>query len=200
MAEDLDQLLSARREIDRAIAEHTRDVAVMFTDIVGSTQFFERKGDIEGLSLVKRHNAALFPVVTQHGGRVVKTIGDAIMAVFEDPPAGVRCALQMQRTLQEHNRQVAEGEQEIHVRIGVHAGKVVLDQGDVFGDTVNTAARIAHEAQGDEVLLSASLAALAPRRDGLRTEPRGSLARKGKAAPVPEVRARGRDEPLPAAR
>ena len=61
---ELERLFAARREIDRALLEkHAREVAVLFTDIVGSTRFFERKGDIEGLALVKRHNDALFPVI-----------------------------------------------------------------------------------------------------------------------------------------
>lgn len=182
---DLEKLFAARREIDRELLEkHAREVAVMFTDIVGSTSFFERKGDIEGLALVKRHNDALFPLVSAHGGRVVKTIGDAIMAVFETAPAAASCAAEMQKTLAAMNA-AHPGEGEIHVRIGIHAGRALLDQGDLFGDTVNVAARVNHEARADEVLLSQAAASTLPK--ALATWPRGQMQFKGKSEPMPVV-------------
>jgi class 3 adenylate cyclase/TolB-like protein len=179
---DLEKLFAARREIDRALLEqHARFVAVMFTDIVGSTAFFERKGDIEGLALVKRHNDALLPLVPAHGGRVVKTIGDAIMAVFDTAASAAACAARMQQTLRTMNL-AQPGEGEIHIRIGIHAGKALLDAGDLFGDTVNVAARVNHEAGPDEVLLSeAGFTGLGGK---LPARPRGSAALKGKSAKV----------------
>ena len=108
----------------------------MFTDIVGSTEYFERKGDLEGIALLKRHNDLLFPIVGEHRGRIVKTIGDAIMAVFQADADAVGCAIAMQQTLAEHRR--GQPRDAIHVRIGVHAGEALERDGDVFGDTVNT--------------------------------------------------------------
>lgn len=185
--DELERLMTARREIDRAILDrHAVHTAILFTDIVGSTEYFERNGDIAGLAMIRRHNALLFPVVESHQGRVVKTIGDAIMAVFSDVAQAVRCAGRMQLALEEANNPAAE-EDPIHIRIGVHAGRVMVDNEDVFGDAVNTAARIQGRAGADEVMLSASLYDSLPADAGLRATPQGSVELKGKAEPVPIV-------------
>jgi len=193
MTDDLDKLIEARRKIDRALLErHSVEMAVMFTDMVGSTQFFEERGDIDGLALLRRHNDLLFPVVERHRGRVVKTVGDAIMAVFDEPTDGVRCAAEMQRTLVETNTE--HPAEPIRVRIGVHSGRVMRDGEDVFGDAVNTAARIAHEADGGEILLSRTLYERLPETRGLGARPRGALKLKGKAEPLPVVELVWHDE------
>ncbi len=154
--------------------------AVLFTDIVGSTRYFEQKGDQAGLAMVQRHNALLFPHVTRHGGRVVKTVGDAIFAEFPDADRAVRAALAMQDTLAEDAR---AGNEPIHVRMGLHVGQVVRQGGDVFGDVVNTAARISAAAQAGEVLVSREvLSGLNPGH--LPVQPRPAVAAKGKSLPV----------------
>src|ERR1700757_1765728 len=76
-------------------------VTVMFTDIKGSTEYFESFGDIAGLAMVHECNDLLRAVIEQHGGRVVKTIGDAVMAVFDDGDQSVRAAIQIQRRLRD---------------------------------------------------------------------------------------------------
>ncbi len=182
---DLKRLLAVRRDIDQALLDkHSIEMAVLFTDIVGSTQYFESKGDIEGLARVHQHNDLLFPVVSEHGGRIVKTIGDAIMAVFPEPALGVDAAAAMQRRLRDAQ---THDDDPIRVRIGVHAGRVMVDGDDVFGDTVNTAARVASAADGDEVLLSRSLYDALPAASGHHARPRGELSFKGKAEPFPVV-------------
>ncbi|MBX5483063.1 MAG: CHAT domain-containing protein [Myxococcaceae bacterium] len=191
--EDLETLFARRREIDRALLEHhSREVTILFTDIVGSTQFFETRGDIAGLELVRRHNALLFPIVERHNGWIVKTIGDAIMAVFEDPQKAVACGVQMQRELAEENARGA-GEP-IHIRIGAHHGRALVEAGkDVFGDAVNLAARVVNEARGDEIVISQALADRLTPQEGVTLIPRGSFQPQGKAAPVPVVRVQWRE-------
>ncbi|RME27593.1 MAG: adenylate/guanylate cyclase domain-containing protein, partial [Deltaproteobacteria bacterium] len=175
---DIEKLLEQRAEIDRRLFEqHARRLAVLFTDIVGSTDYFERKGDIEGLSLVHRHNQLLFPVVESHGGRVVKTIGDAILAVFEDPLEAVSAAVEMQEVLVEERSR--PGGMPIRIRIGIHLGTALLAGGDVFGDAVNTAARVVSQAGGGDVLVSEVLAREVAGSFTL-TE-RGSFQPKGKS-------------------
>ncbi len=182
----IDKLIAAREEIDRQLRDHhSRNVTILFTDIVGSTEFFERKGDIEGVALVQRHNRLLFPMVEKHRGRVIKTIGDAIMAVFDDPTDSVRCAAAMQRVLVDERQR--DTERPIHIRIGAHAGTVMNVDDDVFGDAVNTAARVAAKAEGGEILLSASLFDSIPAKEGLTAVSRGALPFKGKAEPLPVV-------------
>ncbi|MBI1944757.1 MAG: CHAT domain-containing protein [Deltaproteobacteria bacterium] len=186
LEDELQTLIDQRREIDRALLErHASEMAVLFTDIVGSTAFFEQRGDIEGFALVRRHNELLFPVVRRHGGRVVKTIGDSIMAVFPSAGEGLACAVAMQETLARETGTAAV--ERIKIRIGVHWGRVLKDGDDVFGDTVNTAARINGAAEGDEVLASQALIDVLGASHGFVTAPRRALAAKGKSAPVDVV-------------
>jgi class 3 adenylate cyclase len=193
---DVESLLRQRDELDRAIREkYQRRVAVIFTDIQGSTQYFERFGDLAGRAMVQRHNDLLFPVIANTGGRVVKTIGDAIMAFFENSRSAVDAAIKMQKVLDEKNEQWPERER-INVRIGVHVGEALVDSADVYGDTVNTAARIEAQANGGEILISdAVLAELGPSAPQVRA--RGAVKLKGKAHEVPLYEVRWRDrEPL----
>lgn len=177
---DLEELFAQREQIDRALTERlARDVTVMFTDIVGSTEYFERRGDLEGVALLERHNKLLFPIVQGNGGRVVKTIGDAIMAVFDTGIDGVRAAAAMQKAIEEYRR--SQTEDPLHIKIGLHGGKALLRDGDVFGDTVNTAARIGSKARGDEILLSESLFRSLPPDTEMGAAPRGSLELRGKS-------------------
>jgi class 3 adenylate cyclase/TolB-like protein/CHAT domain-containing protein len=193
LEDELQALIEKRREIDRALLErHAQETAVLFTDIVGSTAFFEQRGDIEGLALVHRHNDLLFPVVSAHGGRVIKTIGDSIMAVFPSANDAVACAVGMQEKLV--NEKGTAAVEKIRIRIGVHWGRVLKDGDDVFGDTVNTAARVASAAEGDEVLASQTIIDALPKGHAWLTVPRRALAAKGKSAPVPVVAVAWRNE------
>src|SRR6185436_20952751 len=85
---------------DQDLEKMRTPVTVLFSDIKGSTAYFEKFGDVQGLAMVQRHNDILFPVIEAAGGRVVKTIGDAIMAAFEDPESGIHGAIGMQRALE----------------------------------------------------------------------------------------------------
>ncbi len=185
--DDLSRLLQERERIDRQLLDHhSRYVAVLFTDIVGSTAVFEAKGDIEGLRRVHAHNRALFPLIDEHRGRVIKTIGDAIMAVFDDAGDGAQCALQMQRALV----RMGAGESDpIEIRAGLHAGTVLVDGDDVFGDTVNTAARVASHAGTGEVWVTESLLADVDDATFVVVE-NEALNFKGKSEPVPCARLR----------
>lgn len=180
LEDDLQKLMQQQKALMQA---HGAQLAILFTDIVGSTAYFERRGDIEGMAMVKRHNGLLFPKVTAHKGRVVKTIGDSIMAVFESPLAAVLCGSEMMRTLKS---ETWSSDDPIHIRIGVHFGQVLRDGDDVFGDAVNTAARINSAANPDEVLVSEELFRALPHDHGVSARAR-EVSAKGKAAPVPCV-------------
>src|SRR5262249_18714129 len=96
-------------------------VTVLFSDIKGSTAYFENYGDAQGLAMVQRHNSLLFPVIEDCGGRVVKTIGDAIMAVFADPRGALQGAIAMQRVM-EGDRINNPVEEQIRIKVGLHTG------------------------------------------------------------------------------
>jgi len=83
--ENLKELLKERDKIDELMRDKfSRELTIMFTDIEGSTTYFESRGDINGLSMVFKHNELLFPVIERHQGNVIKTIGDSIMASFPE--------------------------------------------------------------------------------------------------------------------
>ncbi|MBI3089732.1 MAG: adenylate/guanylate cyclase domain-containing protein, partial [Candidatus Tectomicrobia bacterium] len=156
MSGSIEALLKERMRLDEELSRtYSRRITVMFTDIKGSTSFFERRGDIEGRIMVERHNSLLFPIIEAHGGAVIKTIGDAIMAKFEQAEQAVLAAMAMQRRLAEDNRQ-RETRDQIHIRVGVNTGLGIVEKNDVFGDVVNVAARVESLCDPDQILLSAA--------------------------------------------
>jgi len=157
---ELEDLLRKRKEVleelDSKIATYAKSVTLLFTDIVGSTEFFETAGDIAGRQMIQTHNDLLFPIIESYGGKIIKTIGDSIMASFADPGRAVECSVRMQEALLKHNSQRQDRER-IRVRMGLHFGQAVMEERDLFGDMVNTAARVEATANGEEVLISGEL-------------------------------------------
>jgi predicted ATPase/class 3 adenylate cyclase len=142
-------------------------VTLLFTDLEGSTRLWERYPSAMAAAL-KRHDALLQSAIEAAGGRVVKTTGDGMMAVFGSAPDAVGASLAAQRGLAKE----PWGETgPLRVRMGLHAGQVEERAGDLFGPTVNRAARVMAVGHGGQVLLSASAGALA----GERLPPGASL-------------------------
>lgn len=154
---------------------------VMFTDIVGSTEMTARLGDAMAVEIVRAHDAIVRRALRQHGGREVKHTGDGIMASFESAPAAVACAQSIQRGLAQHNR---AGKEPIRVRIGLHAGEPVEDSNDLFGATVQLAARICAEAGADRIVASDAVRS-ACGEDAAGFAALGPQSFKGFAATVP---------------
>jgi adenylate cyclase len=138
--------------------------AILFTDVVGSTRYFAERGDEAGLRMLECHNRALFPVVEEANGQVIKTIGDSILAVFAQPADALGAAWSLQRTMDDL-RSKLPAEEAIHIRVGVHYGLVTEKHNDVFGDAVNLADRVKSHAEGDQVMVSRTL------RDMVRANP-----------------------------
>jgi class 3 adenylate cyclase len=138
-----------------------RTVALLFTDLKGSTALYEKVGDAAAYSIVRDHFGYLFEIVKKHDGAVVKTIGDAVMAAFATPAAAVDAALEMQERVGELNAELAP-KPPVVLKIGVHAGPSIAINADgildYFGTTVNVAARVQNESAGGEVVLSEALA------------------------------------------
>lgn len=134
-------------------------VSLVFTDLKGSTAFFEKVGDIEAYGIVREHFAFLAEAVREHEGAIVKTIGDAVMAVFVDPADAVRAALAMQAKARAFR--AATGQDDVVIKVGVHAGSCVAvalnGRLDYFGSTVNMAARLQGESRGGDIILSRSI-------------------------------------------
>ena len=153
--------------------------AVMFTDIVDSTGMTARLGDVRGVEMVRAHDAIVRRSLGDLGGREVKHTGDGIMAAFDDVAAALRGARTIQAGFYIFNLGSAE---ELHVRIGLHAGEPVEDSNDLFGGTVQMAARLCAEAEADSILVSGTVRDLVP--GDVAMTPLGARTLKGFAAPV----------------
>jgi len=151
--EDIDALLKARAEIDDQLRKHKNTLTVLFTDVAGSTSFFERNGDTAGLAMIHRHDELASGVFLAHGGRVVKTIGDSAMAEFPDAGAAVRAGVEIERQFLKLNSALPE-RQRVEVRIGIHTGVGFRRGNDLFGDVVNVAARIVKRTAPAQILIS----------------------------------------------
>jgi class 3 adenylate cyclase len=158
--------------------------AVMFTDIKGYSHRMEAD-EAAALRLLDVHNSIVREAIRQHGGREIKTVGDAFMVLFDSAVQAVRCAVTLQRGLHAYNRRAAAGE-EILVRAGIHLGDVVLTAADVFGDTVNLAARLESVAEPGGVCVSAEVHQVVSRRLDLPFVAMGRVPLKNIAHP-PEV-------------
>ena len=149
----VEELLNARAEIDEELRRHKNLLSVMFTDIVGSTSYFDRFGDTAGLAMVHLNAQLGIAAVREFGGTVVKTIGDSVMAEFPDPKVAVKAAIAMQRRLVELNSELPE-HRRMQIRIGIHCGMGFRKGSDVFGDVVNLAARITKRTDAGQILIS----------------------------------------------
>ncbi len=174
---------------DNDHADLTRPVAslpmatmsVLFADVVGSTRLYEVFGDSVAKQLIDECLSVLRAVVDQYGGRVIKTIGDEIMCVLPSADNGCLAASDM------HNKIMAlpmVSKVKRSVRIGFHYGPVIEENGDVFGDTVNVAARMAALAKGMQIITTGSTVACLTPILQLSTRNIAALSIKGKGEEV----------------
>lgn len=112
----------------------------MFTDMVGYTALGQKNESLS-LALVDEQRKLIRPILARHGGREVKTMGDAAFVEFSNALEGVRCGYDIQRAVREFNLPLSQ-DSRFQIRIGIHLGDVVEDDGDIFGDAVNVASRI----------------------------------------------------------
>jgi class 3 adenylate cyclase len=153
-------IMSNWREVNETIIEFMTGSAVertatrkfgtvLFTDIVGSTQQSSALGDAAWRAVLDSHDRISRGLIDQHGGRVVKSTGDGLLAVFEVPSQGVSCGIGMREAL------IGIG---VEIRAGVHAGEIeVHDDGDISGIAVNLAARVEQQATNGELWTSSTV-------------------------------------------
>ncbi len=133
---------------------------ILFADIAGSTRLYEKLGDAEARHAVERCLKRVRLAIEGCQGRVVKTIGDAILAAFDNAETCLQAACQMQQRVADLPR---VGGMALEIRVGFHHGPVLEENGDVFGDAVNLAARMADIAKAGQIIASAnSVAGLSP--------------------------------------
>ena len=144
----LQEFAALKQEIERTIKRRfERRIALVFTDVVGSTAFFEHYGDAAGRALIERHHRLLDAALAPVGGRVVDTAGDGAFVVVDDVPRAAAALIAFQSGIARDNASMPQHEA-LRVRTGLHWGPALVDREVVSGDAVNFAARIANTAAG----------------------------------------------------
>jgi len=154
---------------------------VVFTDIVDSTGLTQRFGDEAAMAFLSLHDRIVRDALRTYGGREVKHTGDGIMACFLSTVGAVRCATRIQRALAEHGQ--VETQVQVRVRIGAAAGEPVENHADLFGSTVQLAARLCSHAEPEQSLVSNAVAELCLGK-GLNFRDLGEVSLKGFERPV----------------
>lgn len=131
----------------------------VFTDLRGSTELYERVGDLAAFDLVKAHFNVLNGIVAAEGGAVVKTIGDAVMATFPTPDRGLAAAIKMREAMRQFNQE--RQREDLLLKIGMHEGPCIAvtlnERQDYFGQTVNIASRVQGLANAREIFATSSI-------------------------------------------
>jgi adenylate cyclase len=171
-------------------SEHT----FLFADLAGFTALTEAHGDEEAAALAERFCGAVADLVDDYRAEQIKTIGDAVMVRASDAAEAVSLGLRLVRD-------VGEGHGALSIRVGMHTGPAIEREGDWFGTTVNTAARVSGAAGGGEVLLTEATRDAAGEVDAVVFEERGEREFKNLSEPIAlyaaTPRARADEGPLP---
>jgi class 3 adenylate cyclase len=169
------------RSVSRQILRSRKPVTILFTDVEDSTAYWDEYGDLDGRLMIDLHNRLISPVIKKYRGKIVKHIGDSIMASFKSARNALQASIAIQQILEKRrNEDVAF---RLRVRIGVHAGKALVEGGDIFGDAVNLAARVKGLAKGGEIYVSSSTASLFQKEDFALTKV-GNFRFKGKQTEI----------------
>jgi adenylate cyclase len=143
--------LSANPSI-ASMSQVPRNLAILFADVSGSTKLYETLGDQQALAAVELCLRIVAQVSKEFGGTVVKTIGDEMMTTFVGADAAARAAREIQVRITAEKMKLGTP---LAMHVGFHFGPVIEDDGDVFGDSVNVAARMADLAHGGQIITSA---------------------------------------------
>ena len=157
-------------------------VALLFTDLVGSTEVLDRLGDAGAEGVRKAHFELLREAVRARRGQEVKTLGDGLMAVFGSAVEAVACAVAVQEAARRHNEE--RPDEPLMIRVGLHVGEPVRDDDDYFGTAVVVARRLCDVAQGGQILASDLMRGLVGPRREHEFRPLGALPLKGLQEPV----------------
>ncbi len=155
-----DAVQSAALSTGEHLTSLATNMAVLFADVAGSTKLYDTLGDTLAKKMVDECIAVMSGVTQQNGGRVIKTIGDEVMCVLPDANKGCVAAMDMQHKIS--SLPEVSGVKRA-IRVGFHVGPVIVENNDVFGDTVNLAARMAGLAKGMQIITTqATVAQMSP--------------------------------------
>jgi len=162
----------------------TENVAILFTDIVGSTELSQRLPAETADEVRREHFSVLRQAIAESGGTEVKNLGDGLMVVFSSASAAIGCAVAMQQGVDQANGTEAEA---VGLRVGLSVGEASNESGDYFGDPVVEAARLCARCGSGEILATDFVRAMAGRRSRHESRPLGELSLKGLSEPVEAV-------------
>ncbi|GJM10716.1 MAG: hypothetical protein DHS20C11_29920 [Lysobacteraceae bacterium] len=154
---------------------------ILFADVCRSTQLFEQFGDETAHRIIDRILSMLGQVAQSNCGRVIKTIGDEIMVTFPSAIEGVEAAIGMQQAV---SSDIELSREQIAIRVGLHCGKALDRDGDVYGDAVNVSARMAGLAKREQIVTTASTIEQFPLGSAIRTRELGKTRVRGKLLPI----------------
>jgi class 3 adenylate cyclase len=177
----------------RHINSSRKQVTILFSDIEESTNYWDKYGDVEGRLMVDRHNRILFPIIRKFKGRIIKTLGDSIMASFRKAEHAVSAAVAMQQIMAQERR--SDETFKIRIRIGIHTGEAIVEKQDVFGDIVNVAARVEAISTGNEILVSQVTVAHIEDEFAFIFKSKGRFIPKGKNTKITVYRCDWRNHP-----
>ena len=139
-----------------------KNLVILFADVVGSTRLFEELGDEAARDIIAICLGVMRSATEQHGGKVIKTMGDEVMATFDDCDGAMDAAVQMQTEITAHPGLTVD-RQQVAIRIGAHVGPVVVEERDVYGAAVHTANRMTSQAKAQQIIITEAIyARLAP--------------------------------------
>lgn len=155
-------------------------MAVLFADIADSAQLYEKLGDQAAQHIIHECLTSLESITCSYRGQVIKTIGDEVMSIFPDATAAVTAGNIMHQSIEMLDVKGVYGLEALNLHIGVHLGPIIQSSGDVFGGTVNIAARIVKVAKQRQILISEQVYRDLSAALKLTTQPIGSTVIKGK--------------------
>jgi DNA-binding NarL/FixJ family response regulator/class 3 adenylate cyclase len=165
-------------------------LTILFTDLVGSTSLFARRGDDAADAIRREHFAVLRAAISAHEGREIKSTGDGVMAAFSSAVAAVKCAVAMQRAT------AAQGHG-LELRVGLDAGEPLADGDDLYGTTVIVASRLCAAAEPGEILATDLVRQIVSPRTSEPIEPTGALKLRGLSERVATARVQWREDSRP---
>ena len=155
---------------------------VVFTDLFGSTSAYEALGNARATQAVTQITTWIATILESHGGRVVKMLGDGVLALFEDNPSAIDAVVALQRSHQKRMTQITPANR-MPIRIGVASGEVEIVAGDCYGDAVNVAARLSDLCGPHQIWANSAALHRVDEAEGVRFRILGPISIRGRAEP-----------------
>ena len=155
---------------------------VVFADLFGSTRVFEALGNVRATQAVTQVTTWIAKIIASNGGRVVKMLGDGVLALFADNTSAINAVVEMQRLHEKNMKQSAKGSR-MPIRVGVACGDVEIVDGDCYGDAVNVAARLSDLSGPGQIWANSAALGGADEADGVRFRILGPINIRGRAEP-----------------